>query len=137
MHQEALKGSKSIYRYSLELILCSLFLSLHCSTKWPDFCANLKTGFFGIQAHIHEEDNNSQFKTFFNQNYNRSSFILDLLTVFKTMPGFPISNISWIWDIVVFSRQKPLSRFYVLSVIQNKPHIHNLQNKSLKVKIIL
>ena len=39
------------------------------------------------------------------------------LTVFKTMSGFPFSNISWIWIIVGFSRQNPLSRF--LSIIHN------------------
>jgi len=29
------------------------------------------------------------------------------------MLGFPFSNISWIWNIVAFSRQDPLSRFWV------------------------
>ena len=59
------------------------------------------------------------------------------LTVFKTMSGFLSSNISWIWIIVSFSRQNPLSCFWKSSAFQNKAYFHNLQNKSLKVKIIL
>ena len=55
----------------------------------------------------------------------RVLFILKPLTVFKKRSCFP------------FSRQTPLSRFWVKFSIQKKTKPHNFQTKSMKTKFIL
>ena len=60
----------------------------------------------------HDEDNNYQFKTFLNQNYNRSSFYNKALDCFQDNIRFPIfENILNLKHCRVFEKKKHFSRF--------------------------
>ena len=73
----------------------------------------------------HDKDNNSKFKLFSEIKIIKGvPFILKPLTIFKTMSGFPFSNISLVWINCRVFETKPTFPFLSIIRFQNKPHFH-------------